>query len=705
MHDRMNEVRELEHFQVPERSGYEFHLDRRKFFQVMGSGLAIFIAAGNNFANSFPLEAGAAPEDSLAAWIHIGENGVVTVYSGKAEVGQNVRTTLTQVVAEELRLEVDQVEMVLGDTDLTPFDMGTFGSMSVPRMVPKVRKAAATARELLIDIAAKEWGVERSSLNIANGEVKATSGKAVPIGQLLHGKEFDAAVNENILLTPVDQWKVAGTSIPKIGGRKFVTGGHKYVSDMKLPGMLYGKVLRPPAFGATLVSADLSAVKALADVIAVEDGNFVGVAAPDVNTAAKAVKLIKAEWKTTPQPSRSEIFEYLKKNAGSAKDNDVAGDAAGSYAQSAIKLEHSFYIDYIAHAPLEPRSGLAQWVDGKLTVWTGTQRPFGVHEELMNLFHLEKGKVRVIQPDTGSGYGGKHTGEAGIEAARLSKAAGKPVHIQWTREEEFTWAYFRPAGVIDIKAGANKEGYVTSWEFHNYNSGPSGIDTPYDIVNKKIQFHSSNSPLRQGSYRGLAATANVFARESIMNDLALELKMDQLEFRLKNLLEPRMKNVLEAAAKQFGWNVGKIPSGHGVGIACGNEKGSYVATCAEVSVGPGDDVKVLRVVASFECGKIINPNHLENQIQGSVIQGMGGALFEKIDFKDGRILNAAFSKYRVPRFGDIPELEVVMLDRKDIPSVGAGETPILGIAPAIRNAIVNATGKKLYTLPLTAKAG
>jgi isoquinoline 1-oxidoreductase len=304
-------------------------------------------------------------------------------------------------------------------------------------------------------------------------------------------------------------------------------------------------------------------------------------------------------------------------------------------------------------------------------------------------------------PDTGSGYGGKHTGEAGMEAARLAKETKTPVKVVWTREEEFTWAYFRPAGVIEVKAGANKDGTVTSWEFHNYNSGGSGIRTPYDVANKKVQFHASNSPLRQGSYRGLAATANVFARESVMNDLAQELSMDPLAFRMKNLSNERMKGVLEAAAKAFGWNTTKPASGRGFGIACGDEKGSYVATCAEVAVDPsGKEVKVMRVVASFECGAIINPEHLKNQIQGSVIQGLGGALFEKIDFKDGKILNPMFSKYRVPRFSDLPALEVVMLNRKDIPSVGAGETPILGIAPAIRNAIANATGKKLYALPM-----
>src|SRR5690606_37967240 len=302
----------------------------------------------------------------------------------------------------------------------------------------------------------------------------------------------------------------------------------------------------------------------------------------------------------------------------------------------------------------------------------------------------------------GSGYGGKHTGEAGIEAARLAKAAGTPVKVVWTREEEFTWAYLRPAGVIDVKASCSSDGTLQTWEFHNYNSGGSGLANPYKVRHNMVKFHPSKSPLRQGSYRGLAATANVFARESAIDDLAIAAKVDPLAFRLKNLEEPRMKAVLEAAAEKFVW-AGYTPSheGAGKGIACGTEKASYVATCAEASVNEDGVPVVHRVVVAFECGAIINPEHLKNQVQGAVLQGLGGALFEKIDFRDGRILNASLSKYRVPRFRDIPELEVVLLNRKDINPAGAGETPIVAIAPAIRNAILNATGKKLYSLPLT----
>jgi nicotinate dehydrogenase subunit B len=690
-----------EQYELQETPRYTFAINRRKFFSVLGSGIAITFAAANSVTAALTNESGL-PEDQIGAWIHIGENGNVTIYTGKAEVGQNIRTSLAQVVAEELEIPMEKISMVLGDTALTPYDRGTFGSRSTPFMGPQLRKAAASARELLLDLASEEMKVDKTQLYIENGEMKnRKTGQSVNIGKIAKGKELIQPINDQVSLKKIEDWKVAGTSVKKVNGSSFLTGRHKYVSDMKLPGMLYGKILRPPAYGATLVNADLSDVKKMTDVIAVHDGDFVGVAAPDLTTASKALKTIKAEWRFESQPSRKELFEYLKKKETDGRDATKTGDTSSGLSKADVKIEQNFTVDYIAHAPLEPRAGLARWDDNKLTVWVGTQRPFGVQEDLEKVFQIPKQNIRVIQPDTGSGYGGKHTGEAGIEAARLAQYASKPVKVVWTREEEFTWAYFRPAGVIEVKAGANRDGIVTSWEFHNYNSGSSGIETPYAVENKLIRFHPCDSPLRQGSYRGLAATANTFARESVMNDLADELKMDQLAFRLKNLREKRMKDVLEAAAQAFGWGSKKPEKDHGFGIACGEEKASYVATCAEVNVDRSSgEVKVIRAAVAFECGGIINPNHLENQIIGSVIQGLGGALFEWIDFKDGKIINPHFSAYRVPRFSDTPKLEVVMLNRKDIAPAGAGETPILGIAPAIRNAIVNATGKRLYRLPL-----
>ena len=345
---------------------------------------------------------------------------------------------------------------------------------------------------------------------------------------------------------------------------------------------------------------------------------------------------------------------------------------------------------------------MAEWsADGKLMVWTGSQRPFGVRSELATEFGIPEESVHVIVPDTGSGYGGKHQGDAAVEAAALAKAAGKPVKRNWTREEEMTWAYFRPGGLIEAGGKVNPDGTLAAWEFHNYNSGPSGLQTPYRAAEKHEQFHRSNSPLRQGSYRGLAATANHFVRESVMDDLAHSVSMDPLEFRLKNLDNERLRNALIAATERFGWANRKRAAGRGFGLAAGMEKGGYVAACAEISINKGA-VKVLRVVEAFECGAIVNPEHLANQVEGAVAMGIGGALFEHVDFADGKVLNNRLARYRVPRFADMPVIESVLLDRKDIPSAGAGETPIVGVAPAIANAIFDATGQRIRSLPLAA---
>ncbi|HLU90198.1 MAG TPA: molybdopterin cofactor-binding domain-containing protein [Cyclobacteriaceae bacterium] len=677
-------------------------LSRRRFFKYMGTGLASFLLVSDVLSSRALANLGAdersIAEDTIAAWIQIGEDGKIKVFTGKVEVGQNIRTSLAQMVAEELFVPVKDIEMIMGDTRLTPYDRGTYGSLTTPQMGPKLKLAAASLREMLKELAVQEWSLGKGSLQLEKGYIHhPNNGKRLSYAQLANGKKLLRKVDEKVSLVPSGEWKIAGTSVPKINGMAFITGKHRYTSDMVLPGMLYGKVLRPPTYGARLKNIDTEKARNVQGVTVVQEGDFVGLTAPDSRTAAMALAIIEAEWHTVPQPGREDLFQLLKEQ-GETKEGDQEVEdmlqAAGAV------LEQRFEIDYIAHVPLEPRAGLAEWTGDQLTVWTGTQRPFGVQEELQRTFQIPKDNIRVIMPDTGSGYGGKHTGEAGIEAAKLSKAVGKPVKVIWTREEEFKWAYFRPAGVIEARSTLAQDGKLAAWDFHNFNSGSAGIDTPYAVKKKNSQFHASESPLRQGSYRALASTANIFAIESQMDDLAFLRKMDPLAFRLQNLEDGRLKDVLLATTEAFGWTKAK-PTEHGYGLACGAVKGGFVATCAEVQVEPGSgNVKILRLVTGFECGAIINPAHLKSQVIGCVLQGLGGALFEAVDFKDGKILNASLSAYRVPRFGDVAEVEVVLLDRKDLPSAGAGEAPIVGVAPSIRNAIFDASGHKINRLPM-----
>jgi isoquinoline 1-oxidoreductase len=676
------------------------YLDRRKFFKLLGGGLAVMFVSDDLLTFAANNSISAIPEDQIGAWVHIGDDGLITVFTGKTEVGQNIRTSLAQVVAEELRVSVDSVKMVMADTDLVPVDFGTVGSRSTPQMGTQLRRASAAAREELTNLAAARWKVSAEPLIAAGGFISdpVTKNK-FSYGQLTGGKQLLVPISEKTKITPASARNLTGTSVPKINIKSFLTGKHKYVSDMKVEGMVYGKILRLTAYKSELLDADTAAAKAMPGVSVVQEGNFIGVTAADPWTAAKALKVIHANWKTFSQRSRSELFEHLKNTAGDGRATGKQGNISRGLAEADLKHQAAYKVDYIAHVPLEPRAAIASWAEGKLTVYTGTQRPFGVRDSLADYFKIPKEKVRVIVPDTGSAYGGKHSGEAAEEAARLSKAVGKPVKLVWTREEEFTWAYFRPAGLIEINSGVSKDGSITAWDFRNYNSGPAAIATPYSVANQQNVFYPADTPLKQGSYRGLASTANVFARESHMADLARMLKMDQLEFRLKNLSEPRFKAVLEAAAKGFGWTSRKKLPGRGFGIATGFDKGGYVAACAEVEV-VNNQVKIHHITEAFECGTIINPAHLHSQIMGSIVQGLGGALFEAIDFAGGKILNPSISAYRLPRFSDLPEIEIIMIDRKDLPSAGAGEAPIIGIAPAIRNAILDATGTGLTNLPL-----
>jgi nicotinate dehydrogenase subunit B len=708
---------EPERYELFEASRYQFEVDRRDFVKTFGTGLLVLLVARKADAQESG-QGGAArgsnrmPSD-VSVWLHIAEDGTIAVFTGKTEIGQNIRTSLTQAVAEELGAPATAITLVMADTAKTPYDMGTFGSQTTPTMNLQLRKVASAARDVLVDRAAARWTVARTALAVSDGRVRrADTSESLGFGDLVKGSPLVATVTDDTRLKPPTEWTVAGLALPKINGRDVVTGRHRYTSDMNKRGMLHARIVRPPAYGATLLTADISAAEALPGVVVVRDGNFLGVAAPTASAASAAATAIKAEWTAGPGASARTLFTDLKTKLEPAR-RDAAPATSGqvdeALARADVNIEAQYTVAYIAHAPLEPRAAVAEWDGDAVTVWTGTQRPFGVQQELVEALRIPAERVRVVVPDTGSAYGGKHTGDAAVEAARIARAAKKPVKLVWSRAEEFSWAYFRPAGVIDVRGGVSKDGTLTAWAFHNYNSGGSGLATPYKVATQHVVFHPSQSPLRQGSYRGLAATANHFARESHMDDLAHAAGVDPLAFRLKNLEDARLINALRAATGKFGWQA-RLPNGQesgasgvsrtsGIGLACGVEKGGYTAACAEVEI-EGSNVRIRRVVVAFECGAIVNPDGLENQVSGAIVQGLGGALFEGIDFENGRLVNGRFSEYRVPRFADVPPIEVVLLDRRDLPPAGAGETPIVGVAPAIGNAIFDATGVRIRSLPM-----
>ncbi len=711
---------EPERYELDEGPAYRFDLGRREFLGVLGAGLLVTASAAEALAQQRRRPGGRGDDGgTIADRVHIGADGAITVLTGKVEVGQGSRTQISMAAAEELRVPLASVRLVMADSSLSPDDGGTYGSRTTPATIPRVRRACAAARELLAETAARQWRVDRAAVSVREGKVVEDGTDRVATFAELVGRHFadglQREVQTGVTVTSVSEWRILGTSRGRVNGSEIVTGRHRYPSDMRRPGTLHGVVLRPPSFGATLAAIDLAAARSIDGVVAVRDGDFAGFAAPTSWLARKAREAVSgtARWNETSHPDGDALYEHLKEHSreggsrfgrrgGRPRERGSVDEAIKSAARV---LRATYHIAYVQHAPMETRAALAEWDAGSVTVWTGTQNPSRVRDQVAEAFRISEERVRVIVPDTGGGFGGKHTGEVAIEAARLAREAGKPVAVQWTREEEFTWAYFRPAGVIELAGGLDGAGKLMAWEQTNYNSGASALATSYDVPNSRSRYRSSDAPLRQGAYRALASTANVFARECFMDELAATAGVDPLDFRLRHLGDARLRAVLEAAAERFRWServrATRGSGRRGVGLGCGTEKGSYAAACAEVEVSPETGrYRVVEVCQAFECGAIQNPDNLRAQVEGCIVQGLGGALSEEIRFRDGRIRNASFSSYRVPRFRNVPAIATVLVDRPDLPSVGGGETPIVAVAPAVGNALFAAAGVRIRSLPL-----
>ncbi len=643
----------------------------------------------------------------LSSRLHIADNGTITLLTGKIECGQGIRTTLTQVAAEELRLEPAQVRLVMGDTALVPDDGGTWGSLTTPQTVPVIRQACAAMRELLCRCAAEEWSSDPSQLTVTRGQVHSQNGRLYSYRDLARSPVFAKAVSAGgTPIKPVD-WQICGTPLPNVNGPAIVSGSLYYSSDLFPDNLLHGAVLHPPNQRCHLVSFDASKAEHLPGVRVIHEGDFLGVTAPGPHQAASAASLIEARWSNTELGDPEHLFRDLKANA-KPPDSDRSsrypallgsGSLANGMAAASHRFESQYHIAYIAHVPLETRTAVAQWQGDRVTVRCGTQAPFVLRAEIAKAFNLPEENIRIVVSDTGSGYGGKHDAECELEAARLARGTTQPVRLAWSRHDEFTQSYCRPAAVMEVRSGVSSDGKILAWDFHNYNGGAASLPAPYRIPNLQAAFHESESPLRQGSYRSLAAVGNAFARESHINEIASALHIDPLEFRLRNIENQRLQTVLTRAAERFGW--GKVKSGNGVGygLACNIEKGGHLALFTELRVEDGQ-VHLTRMVAAFDAGAVINPDILSNQVEGAIIQGIGGALFEQLTFDKTRILNGRLSAYRVPRFSDVPEIEVILIDNRSVPSSGAGESPITATAPSIAAALFAATGQRIRQLPM-----
>lgn len=679
---------------------------RRHMLARLGAGtLFLYTGAGGGEA------AGRGETGGLAmSRMHVARDGTVTVLTGKVECGQGIRTTLAQVAAEELEIPVTRVRLVMGDTAMVPDDGGTWGSLTTPETVPVIRQACAAMRELLRRTAAERWHVDPNTLRVAEGSVAGQGGATysyVDLAAEAKPRKGDVHADKGPG-QPKDsrEWKVCGTPVANVNGPGIVAGSHQYSSDIFEASMLHGRMVRPPNHHCRLVSFDAAKAEAMAGVRVVRDGDFLGVTAPSAAAAQRAAAAIDVRWSEEGLGDASALFRNIKEKGKPPKPKEFGRYPAVIESQN-INLgtavlrtfESSYRIAPIAHVPLEARTAVAQWQGDRVTVRCGTQAPFLVRAEIAKATGVPAESVRVIVSDTGSGYGAKHNSECELECARLARGVDRPVRLAWTREEEFTQSYSRPAAVIEVSSAVSGSGKLLSWRFHNYNGGAASLKPPYDCAGVYAAYHESESPLRQGSYRSLAAVGNTFAREMQMDEIAVALQMDPLELRLQNITNARLRTVLEKAAERFGWGKRKSGGGVGYGLACNVEKSGHLALFTELR-SDGQTIKLVRMTAAFDAGAVINPDILSGQVEGAIVQGIGGALFERLQYDERQIVSRHLAQYRVPRFSDVPEIEVELVDRRDVPSAGAGESPITAVAPSIGAALFAATGKRVRELPL-----
>ena len=692
----------------------EADLSRRGFLGLAGSGLFVFFRVE-------PIEAFQEPArlpsrqpypTDFNAYLRIGADGRVGCMVGKVELGQGSMTALAQLLAEELDVAFDSVDMVMGDTDLCPWDMGTFGSLSVRMFGPALRAAGAEARAVLLQMAAERLEAPAGRLQVEAGVVSdpSSAGKRVTYAELVQGKRIERHL-EKVPVKPVSAFTVVGKSPRRKDALEKVTGKARYAADMALPGTLHARVLRPPVHGATLKDVDTTAAEKVAGVRVVKDGEFVAVLHERPDLADKALGLIRAQF-NRPQPTFDDktIFDHLLKAAPPLQVVGESGSLAEGEKLSASILEETYLNSYVAHAPMETHSAVARIEGGKVTVWASTQTPFPLKQQVVQALGLTQQNVRVITPYVGGGFGGKSASQQAIQAARLAKITGRPVQVVMDRAEEFFYDSFRPAAVVKVRAGVAADGKMVLWDYQVWGAGDREAKPFYDIPNQRARsaggWMGANPPgmhpFAVGPWRAPSVNTNTFARESHIDILANKVGRDPLEFRLSHLSDKRMRRVLEAVAKQFGWEPGRAPSGRGVGVACGIYSGTYVATMAEVEVEKSTGrVQVQRVVTALDQGVVVNPDGSRQQMEGSITMGLGYALTEEVHFKDGEVLERNFDTYQIPRFSWLPKIETILIDNPELPASGCGEPPIITMGAVIANAIYDAVGARLLQLPMT----
>ena len=686
-------------------------LARRDFLKIAGGGVIVAVSLDDLSGLQEARRQGPSYPEDFNAYLRVGEDGRVTGYTGKIEMGQGAITSLPQMIADELDVPFDSVDMVMGDTDVCPWDMGTFGSQTTRYFGPALRAAAAEARSVLLELASEKLGVPKDRLLVRDGIVHDASRPAVKVSyaELAAGKRIERHITPKPSPKPVGEWKVMGKPFLHRDARDKVTGKALFTGDIRLPGMLYAKVLRPPAHGAKLKALDTTAAEKLEGIRILRDGDLVAALHELPDAAEAALVLVKADYDVPEAKLDGEnIFEHLRSVAPEARVVAEGGDLKKGEALAAEMFDESWLNGYVAHAPIEPHTALASVEGDRATVWASTQAPFRLKDEVAQTLGVPPANVRVVTPFVGGGFGGKTRNIQAVQAVRLSKLAGKPVQVAWDRAGEFFNDSFRPAAVVRIRSGMDGGGKIVFWDFEVLFAGDRSSAQFYDIPHHRTVSRgqwgggADAHPFAVGAWRAPGSNTNVFARECQIDVMAAKAGADPLEFRLRNLADERMKRVLRAAADGFGWKPGTAPSGRGVAVVCSDYLGTYVATAAEVDVDiKTGHIQVKRVVCAQDMGQCINPQGARIQIEGCVTMGLGYALTEEVRFKGGDVRDLNFDTYEIPRFSWLPKIEAIIVANDALPASGGGEPAIINMGAVLANALFDATGARLVRLPMT----
>src|SRR2546425_6557902 len=677
----------------------------------------------------------------LAQWLRVHRDGTVSIFSGKVEIGQGISTALAQIAAEELGITLERIRMVAADTAVSPDEGVTSGSLSVQDSGVALRRACAQARTLLLKSAAARLGVSVRDLQVADGNVR-TAGRSTSFWECADDALFDCEVDETAALRSPRHYQVVGKPAPRRDLPDKIAGRPRFIQDITLPGTLYGRMVRPPYNFAGPVSLDDSKVKSMPGLAKiVRDGGFVGVLAEreDVAISAQRALRVTASWREVDALPR-DVHAWLKEHAAehrviSEKEN------ADAKSRAAKVLEASYTKPYISHASIGPSCAIARIDDGKLMVWSHSQGIFNLRRDLALALGMREDAIVVRHAEGAGCYGHNGADDAALDAALLARAAGgRPVHVQWMRDDEFAWAPCGPAMALSLRAALHSQGNVVDWQHELWSNGHSGrpgrsddpalvaswhlarpfkrpaaINMPlpagaadrnavplYDFSSQRVVNHYVREmPVRTSALRSLGAYANVFAIESFMDELADAAGLDPVEFRLRHLKDERARTVVEAAAQRANWT-GWTPAegrGHGIGFAKYKNLGAYCAVVAEVEVD--NEVRVKRLVLAVDVGLVINPDGVINQIEGGAIQSTSWTLKEQVKLDARGITSLSWEEYPVLKFSEVPAVEVELIDRPELPSVGAGEAAQGPTGAAIANAVAHALGLRVRELPLT----